>query len=481
MEQKLHVSSEVGTLRKLMIHSPDEGIGKVIPTKAQEWLFEDIIHVETMRSKEYDLYIKLLLYFLDYEKIHQQISDADHPENKRNFYKPDKEEYFLSDKVIEPQYLLSEILDMRDVRNRLVASICAYEETSYHTQEELLEIPSKILARTLISGIMPDGSMIFPPIPNFIFTRDIGIMINDHILLNKPAKAARARESILAKYIFHNHPMFATYKDNIIEVNEPKDFFLLDNEELSKSRITLEGGDIMTIAPNHLLVGVSERTSLHAASMLVQIMHERNVVEKVTVIRIPAKRAYMHIDTTFTQVKRNLWVMFGSFSKQGMEQEQRGFIRSLVGEQNSDHLEILQYVKGEDYNTPKRFTYLEDLLDDISQNDLHSTEPTEFIYSGDNQFPYGRREQWTDSCNVLAIKEGVVIGYDRNDKTSEGFRKKGMTVIDAAELLDKFDREELHPDQVENTLILLPSAELSRARGGSHCMSMPLFRDPLIG
>ncbi|MEH0154932.1 arginine deiminase family protein [Limibacter armeniacum] len=481
MEKNINVSSEVGRLRRLIIHSPDEGIGKVIPTKAQEWLFEDIIHLDTMRSKEYDLYVKLLLYFLDYDKIHGAITDADHPMNSRNYYKPDKEEYFNSDKVVEPQYLLSEILEHRDVRNRLVASVCAYEETSYAIQDQLLELPSKILSRTLISGIMPDGTMIFPPIPNFIFTRDIGIVVNDYLLMNKPAKAARARESIITKYILFNHPAFSEYKDNIIEITETEDFFLLDAEEQEKSKITMEGGDIMTIAPNHLLVGVSERTTLHAASRVVQLMHEKGIVEKVTVIKIPAKRAYMHIDTTFTQVKRNMWVMFGSFSREGIKKERHGVLESLVGDSKNEYkLDIKQYIKGRDYSDPITFEYLEDLLDDISQNDLKSEEPTEFIFSGNNEFPYGRREQWTDSCNVLAIKEGVIIGYDRNDKTTESFRKKGIEPITAEELLRKFDKGELMPDEVENTLILLPSAELSRARGGSHCMSMPLLRDSLF-
>ena len=123
---------------------------------------------------------------------------------------------------------------------------------------------------------------------------------------------------------------------------------------------------------------------------------------------------------------------------------------------------------------------MEDLLDDISQRDLKATEPTQFIYSGDGEFPFGQREQWTDSCNVLALKEGVVIGYDRNDKTANGFAKAGMKIVPAAELLRLFDSGELHPDDVQDTLITLPSAELSRARGGSHCISFPVLRESIF-
>jgi arginine deiminase len=100
------------------------------------------------------------------------------------------------------------------------------------------------------------------------------------------------------------------------------------------------------------------------------------------------------------------------------------------------------------------------------------------LYSGGNIFPHDEREQWTDSCNVVALKEGVVIGYDRNNITADEFRANGFKVVTTAELFEQFENG-LKPHEVENTLILLPSAELSRARGGSHCMSMPLLRDKI--
>ncbi len=475
----IEVSSEIGTLRRVIVHSPDGGLGKVIPTKAQDWLFEDIIHLESMRKNEYDLYIKLLLYFLDPEKIKDKINEIDKAENQRKFYKPDNPQYFNSDKVLEPQFLLSQILEDREVRLRLVASCCAHEKTSYLLQEELLLLSSLELAKTLISGIVPNGRMIFPPIPNFIFTRDIGITVNNHLLLSRPATRTRAREAILTRFIVFNHPTFNKIKDNIIEISSTEDYFLLDDEEKELKRVTAEGGDIMMVAPNHLLIGVSERTTTHAANQIMQRLFQHNVVEKVTVLKIPQKRAYMHIDTTFTQVKRNLWVLFAPFSKYGKEMENRDLIPSLGERNDSTDLEILQFRK-EHIHTPKKFPYLEDLLDDISQKDLKSTMPTEFIYSGDGEFPFGQREQWTDSCNVLALKEGVVIGYDRNDRTANGFKKKGFEVVHATTLLSQFKSGEKQPENITNTLILLPSAELSRARGGSHCLSMPILRESIF-
>ena len=116
----------------------------------------------------------------------------------------------------------------------------------------------------------------------------------------------------------------------------------------------------------------------------------------------------------------------------------------------------------------------------ISKNDLDCDGKVKFIYSGNNEFPYDAREQWTDSCNLLALREGIVLGYDRNDKTVEAFEANGFTVIHAKELIALLEKGEADPDEMENTLILMPSAELSRARGGFHCMSMPLHRDDLV-
>src|SRR6201996_1348314 len=103
---KLGVTSEIGNLRALLVHSPDNGLGKVVPSKAQDWLFEDIVHLDTMRRNEYDYYIKLLMYFLDPDKIKGKLAEVDSMENNRAFYKPDDKNFHSSNKVIEIQSLL---------------------------------------------------------------------------------------------------------------------------------------------------------------------------------------------------------------------------------------------------------------------------------------------------------------------------------------------------------------------------------------
>jgi arginine deiminase len=473
---KLQVTSEIGTLRALLIHSPDSGLGKVVPSKAQDWLFEDIVHLDTMRKNEYDYYIKLLLYFLDPDKIKGKLHLIDEPTAERNFYKPDHADFYASDKVIEIQTLLAEILEDKGIREKLTASVCAIESCNYRLQQQLNNTPPIELAKIFISGSLDKDQMIFAPIPNLIFSRDIGITINDHILVNKPAKKARSRETLLARYILFNHPKFAAYQNNILEITESIQHFLRPGKDQDE-KTTLEGGDVMVVSANHVIIGCSERTSLSGAHEAIKLLFDNKVMQKVTVLKIPHKRDYMHIDTVFTQVKRNVWVILGSLAKAEQSKNEYNPASWFGDKKPKDRTEIVQFTAGE--GKPRIFESIEALLTDISINDLHSKEEVRFIYSGNNTFPFDAREQWTDSCNLLALKEGVVLGYDRNDKTVEAFQQSGFNLIKVADLLQQFEDGTASPETMQDTLILMPSSELSRARGGFHCMSLPLLRDEI--
>ncbi|HMG66742.1 MAG TPA: arginine deiminase family protein [Chitinophagaceae bacterium] len=476
--QKISVTSEIGRLKRLLVHSPDSGLGKVVPSKAQDWLFEDIVHLDTIRRKEYDYYTKILLYFLDPSKIKGRLSEIDDEKSRRSFFKPGNENFFRSEKVIELEWLLADILRNHEIKLKLVAAVCAIEGCSYATQNDLFSLPPQQLSKVFISGTANDDEMISPPIPNFIFTRDIGIVINDYILLNKPAKKARTREAMLMKYIFFNHPLFAGYHDNILEISDSPHHFLIPRESDEK-KITLEGGDVMVITKDHVLIGVSERTTLEAVHQVSNLLFEKNIVKKITMIKIPKKRDFMHIDTIFTQVKRDVWVMLGTFSRKRIKMEDADPVQKVLEmERKDEKITIIQFRK-KNIEEPVYFDSLEELLTDISKNDLNCEGKVKFIYSGNNEFPFDAREQWTDSCNLLAIKEGVILGYDRNDKTVEAFREHGFKIVNADELIYKMENDKLDPEEIEDTMILIPSAELSRARGGFHCMSMPLLRDEI--
>lgn len=502
-DKKYYVESEIGTLRKLIIHSPDGGIGKVIPSTFSDNLYDDIVHLKSMQ-KEYNHYVMLLLYFLDPGKIEYiKKCQANCDEKTRSHcFIPGKKQYFNSDKVLEVQHLLEQILKDESVKLRLISAVCSYEESSHKTQLQLEAIDDMaLLAKILISGILPksasgyqEDQYIFPPVPNFIFTRDIGIMIKDHILLSRMATTARKRESLITKFL----AMYFLFKEDtskVLEVIEDSDFFLYEEVERKARFISIEGGDIMMIHPQHLIVGCSERTSSNAINEIIHTIFSKNLgIEKISVVKIAKNRAQMHIDTIFTQVKRNVWVLYGRYSENIIAEENKvkqSYLRRLMHQPDLiaiEEPEVLQFYKpvdasykpDTDYSIHKKLSGIEELLVQVSVEDYQcDPEEVKIIYSGGNEFPYDDREQWTDSCNVVALKEGVVIGYDRNDYTAQSFRNNGFDVITTAELFEKFDKG-LDPQSLTNTLILLPSAELSRARGGSHCMSMPLLRDKLV-
>lgn len=478
MTKKVNVSSELGALKRLLVHSPDSGLGKVVPSKAQDWLFEDIVHLETIRRKEYDYYIKLLLYFLDPKKIKGKLNEIDSAASNYDFFKPGSASFYNSENVIEIEQLLADILSDENIKSQLVSSVCAVENCTYAVQENLMQYTPRELTSVFITGINQNMEMLFPPVPNFIFTRDIGIVINDYILLNKPAKQARIREALLMKYIFYNHSIFDGFADKIIELPQSNRHFLLP-EDSQEKQVTLEGGDVMVVSPDHVLIGVSERTSIEAAHLTIKLLFEKNVVKKVSVIRIPKKRDYMHIDTIFTQIKKNVWVLLGSFSKKHIKKEDADDIQKVLETRKRDeNITIVQFKK-RDISNPVYFDNVEDLFSDISRNDLGCKEKVKFIYSGNNEFPFDVREQWTDSCNLLALKDGVVLGYDRNDKTLEAFKRVGFKTVHVRDLLHQIEDGTVDIEKITDTFIIMPSAELSRARGGFHCMSMPLLRESL--
>lgn len=502
-DKPFYVESEIGTLRKLIIHSPDGGIGKIIPSTFSDNLYDDIVHLKSMQ-KEYNHYVMLLLYFLDpgkitYIKKFQAGADG---KTKAHCFIPGKKGYFNSDKVLEVQHLLEQVLRDDNVKLRLISAVCSYEESSHKTQQQLETIKdTALLAKILISGILPksasgfaEDEYIFPPIPNFIFTRDIGIVIKDHILLSRMATSARKRESLITKFL----ALYFLFKEDtgkVMEVIEDSDFFLYEEVERKARFISIEGGDIMMIHPKHLIVGCSERTSSNAVNEIIHTIFSKNLgIEKISVVKIAKNRAQMHIDTIFTQVKRNVWVLYGRYSENIIAAENKvkqSYLRRLMHQPDLiaiEEPEILQFYKPanelykpeKDYSASQKLAGIEALLKQVSVEDFSCRpEDVKIIYSGGNDFPYDDREQWTDSCNVVALKEGVVIGYDRNDRTINSFREQGFEVITTNALFQKFD-EGLDPQSLKDTLILLPSAELSRARGGSHCMSMPLLRDILV-
>lgn len=549
---QLYVTSEIGNLRRILIHRPDIGIGKIIPTKFQDWMYDDIVHLNSMK-KEYDEYIKILLYFLDPEKIKQinalQAANKHLPEGN-DWLNPSHPDYFNSDKVLDVQKVLSTLLtpetpagEPNQIRHRIIAAICAIEESSFETEQILHQLEANQLAKTLITGLLPQdlshpdlNKFLFPPVPNLVFTRDIGVVLHHNYLLSKACKKARKRESLLTKFIGYYY-FFPHHHNQVIEIIEDSGYFLLNEADQRKNKVSLEGGDVMIISPRHVLIGCSERTSASAVNSFIHKIFALpdSPIAQITVVKIPQRREQMHIDTVFTQIKRNMWVMYGKFSEalQNLKKsKQVDYLDKLYHHKEDTFIEetqLFQFYKNkhrqpyhpehnylleteQDYarlnedlatsNLPavaQKPKGLEHLLRQLSIIEFKAApEDVIIIYCGSGNFPDDDREQWTDGCNLLALREGVVIGYDRNTITNEEFRlayqnhyarrglcrpsglAPGFEVVAAGELLRRFQAGVITPDQVKDTLIVLSSEELSRARGGSRCMSQPLWRDSFV-
>jgi arginine deiminase len=422
--KNLHVSSEVGRLRKVMIHRPDNGIEKITPSRATDLLYEDIVFLPKMKE-EHDIFTESLKCFLGKEN------------------------------VIEFQDLLKEVLFIEEVRKNLVHTVCALEGCENRLEDFLNETDPQVLSETLISGIFAHKKTIsvFFPLPNLIFSRDIGTVINDHLLLAQAAKKARSRESVLCYYIFHYHPLFksGSGSSKIIELaNSENELISNNNGRLGIDSI--EGGDVMMLSPYHLLLGSSERTSVSAIRKVISLIFAKGAVKKITHVSLPQVRYCMHLDTIFTLLSLTECVVF----------------KPLVMKENA--MAVEQFVNGD----PKKYSF-----SSLQQMLLSEFPDMNFIPCGQGIFPHDEREQWTDGCNLFAIREGVAFTYDRNLKTNEAMKGRGYTIMKAEDLISQNKSGKLNCENITKTIITIPSSELSRARGGPHCMTMPLLRDIL--
>lgn len=404
----ISIQSETGSLKKIIIHQPDKGIESITPDKAVELLYEDIVHFPKM-EEEHKVLRDVLAVFVGKEN------------------------------VIEIQGLLAEVLNNSSIRSMLIQRIVSHETDDSSVIAQLDALDNNALALAMISGINPtNGNFLFAPLPNFIFTRDIGSVVNDHVIVSKFAKRARSRESLLCRFIFRHHPLFKhlSEENKLIEIAE-EDF-----------QSTLETGDVMLVAPDHLIIANSERTTMPAIEYVKKALLEKGVVEKVSVVEIPKTRYCMHFDTIFTFISKNECVVF----------------EPLI--MKDSMLRVVTYTK--DHN--KHYGSVKELL--LSEN-----PEMDFILCGNGVSPFAQREQWTDGCNLFAVKDSVAIAYDRNIKTAEALRERGYNITSGEDFLKAVASGKIDVHNLDKTIITIPSSEISRARGGTHCLTMPILRD----
>lgn len=414
----IRVQSEIAPLKRVLVHRPDNGTARISPKHAEDLLFDDIVHLPRMQE-EHDVFVAILRAFLGQEN------------------------------VIEVEQLLLETLSQdHAAKQEMLELIVRHAELPSRAKELLDSLSDEELTQVLITGYYEaDDYFLFDPIPNFIFTRDIAFVVNDHLVITKAAKEARSRENFLIRFIIWAHPIFQELQQEgrVINLNTVDDFPPSKRGE----PVSLEGGDAMLLHPDYLLIGASERTTPHAIASLAQELFKRKVVKNVVQVDIPSDRSFMHLDTIFTQIDHRDFVGY----------------KPIVVDGRSSKLNVMRHDGTTDHYASLKDFILAEICPDAR-----------FLFSGGGESPYQEREQWTDGCNLVAIRPGVAITYDRNLHTEEAFRAAGYRVVHAYDLLKAFADGVVLPEEVKKTIITLPSGELSRARGGSHCMTCPIER-----
>ncbi len=409
--QSINVKSEIGRLKRVLLHRPGKELLNLTPDTLERLLFDDIPFLEAAQQ-EHDAFAETLrnngvevLYLEDVMAEVLDLNDGIRDE----FIKQWINEAGISTELYKKK-IYDYMMQFKDDSKALVLKSMegiVLKELNYTKSGSLVDL-------------MSDSSkLVIDPMPNLYFTRDPFACIGNGVSLNRMYSVTRNRETIYGEYIFKYHPDF---KDKVEKYYDRYNAF------------HIEGGDILNINDKVLAVGISQRTEPDALELLAKNIFEKenSTIKTILGFNIPNSRAFMHLDTVFTQIDYDKFTIHPGIL---------GPLRVYKIEKGNCGSEITVEVLHSDLET-----ILEESL---------GVDKVELIKCGGEDMIAAEREQWNDGSNTLCISPGTIVTYQRNTKTNELLRQRGLKVLE------------------------IPSAELSRGRGGPRCMSMPLDREPV--
>lgn len=378
----IHVFSEIGKLKKVMLHRPGKELENLMPDHLERLLFDDIPFLEDAQ-KEHDAFADALrkegIEVLYLEKLAAESLTS--PEIRNEFI----EEYLNEANIRGAQTKVA----IRDILHGIEDNLELVEKTMAGFQKaELPEIP--VDAKGLTDLVESDYPFAIDPMPNLYFTRDPFATIGNAVSLNHMYSDTRNRETLYGKYIFKHHPV---YGGNVELV--------YNREETTR----IEGGDELVLSKDVLAVGISQRTDAASIEKLLVNIFKKNVgFKKVIAFEFANNRKFMHLDTVFTMV---------DYDKFTIHPEIEGDLRVYSVTYENEKLHI----------TEEKGDLAELLAKNLGIDKVH------LIRCGGGNTVAAAREQWNDGSNTLTIAPGVVVVYDRNVVTNKILEEYGLRLI----------------------------------------------------
>lgn len=410
----IHVTSEIGPLKKVLLHRPGKELLNLTPDTLERLLFDDIPYLPDA-IKEHDAFAETLrnngIEVVYLEDLMAEVLSLGEDIREKFIYQ------FIDEAGIRTKKYQKLVFDYLE-------AIKGSKELVLKTMEGIqisdLPLEQREVEKSLVDLIDTPDMFIADPMPNLYFTRDNFASVGEGINLNKMYSVTRNRETIYAEYIFKFHP---EYKGTDLYYDRYNPYHT-------------EGGDVLNINEHTVAVGISQRTQAEAIDQMAKnfFKDETCKIDTVLAFNIPNSRAFMHLDTVFTQIDYDKFTYHPGIM---------------------ETLQVFEITEGDDPTTYEDLNVVE--INDSLENILskYVGRKVTLIPCAGGDKVAAEREQWNDGSNTLCIAPGVVVVYDRNNVTNEVLRKHGLKVL------------EIH------------GAEISRGRGGPRCMSMPLVREDI--